>query len=218
MSKGICICSGGLDSTVAFHFLKSMGHELLPVFFDYGSKHNSRERDHVEALFRGEVECYDIRLPYSKSALLRINPEEEIPEGHYEDKSMKRTVIPFRNGILLSFAVGLADARDMDFVAIGNHAGDHAIYPDCRPDFIGFFTEAAQVGTYNHITILSPFKDMPKSTIVETGISLGIEEEMAMTWSCYKGERIHCGKCGTCVERKEAFQLAGIKDETTYAE
>ena len=147
-----------------------------------------------------------------KSDLLKTGGD--IPEGHYADPSMKKTVVPFRNGIMLSIAAGYAESLDADAIVLGNHFGDHAVYPDCRVDFINPMKEAIEKGTYKGIKLLSPFDTIDKTEIARIGHALNFPFEL--TYSCYNGEDKHCGKCGTCFERKEAFQLAGIKDPTEY--
>jgi 7-cyano-7-deazaguanine synthase len=147
-----------------------------------------------------------------KSDLLRSGGD--IPEGHYAEESMKKTVVPFRNGIMLSIAAGFAESIGADAVTIAAHSGDHAIYPDCREPFMRAMGEAMEQGTYAGIKLLRPFIDMDKAAIARRGAELGVD--FAETWSCYKGGEIHCGVCGTCVERREAFLLAGLQDPTVY--
>jgi 7-cyano-7-deazaguanine synthase len=149
---------------------------------------------------------------YFKSSLL--DGAEAIPEGHYADENMKSTVVPFRNGIMLSIAVGIAESNDLKYVMMANHGGDHTIYPDCRPEFVKAFDEAAKAGTFVNVGLLSPFTNWTKADIARRGKELGID--YSETWSCYKGGEKHCGKCGTCVERREAFAEAGIEDATEY--
>jgi 7-cyano-7-deazaguanine synthase len=138
----------------------------------------------------------------------------EIPEGHYADENMKRTVVPFRNGIMLAIAGGFAESVGAEGLVIAAHGGDHAIYPDCREDFMRAMGDALRLGTYAGIRLLRPFIAMNKGEIAATGARLGVD--LGQTWSCYKGGAIHCGKCGTCVERREAFLQAGLADPTTY--
>jgi 7-cyano-7-deazaguanine synthase len=138
----------------------------------------------------------------------------EIPEGHYEDATMRQTVVPFRNGIMLAVAAGFAESAEAEGLVIAAHAGDHAVYPDCREDFMQAMGDAIRLGTYAEIALLRPFIDLRKEEIAARGAALGVN--FAKTWSCYKGGEIHCGKCGTCVERREAFLLAGIEDPTEY--
>jgi len=149
---------------------------------------------------------------YFKSDLLKSGGE--IPEGHYADENMRRTVVPFRNGIMLAVAGGFAESRGGEGLVIAAHGGDHTIYPDCREDFMRAFGNALRFGTYAAIQLLRPFIEMTKAQIVNEGGRLGVD--YARTWSCYKGGKIHCGKCGTCVERREAFLQAGVPDPTAY--
>ena len=149
---------------------------------------------------------------YFRSSLLE--GADSIPEGHYADDNMKSTVVPFRNGIMLSIACGLAESRDLRHVMMANHGGDHAIYPDCRPGFVAAMSEAMREGTYEGIDIEAAFTDITKSDIARLGKELGVD--YSKTYSCYKGREKHCGKCGTCVERREAMAEAGIDDPTIY--
>ena len=217
MKDSILILSGGVDSTTLLYDY----HEriALAVTFDYGSKHNAREipfaRLHCQRL---GIEHLVIPLAfmaqYFSSSLLLGG--EAIPEGHYAEENMKSTVVPFRNGIMLSVAVGLAESRGLKHVMMANHAGDHTIYPDCRPEFVDAFSEAARTGTFPGITLVSPYTHLTKGQIAARGRQLGID--YSETWSCYKGGVIHCGRCGTCVERHEAMLEAGIDDPTEYEE
>ena len=213
----VIIVSGGMDSITLLYDR----HEYiaLAVTFDYGSNHNKREIEcaayHCKVL---GIEHIIIPLEfihqYFRSSLL--SGAEAIPEGHYQDENMKSTVVPFRNGIMLSIACGLAESRGLSKVLIANHAGDHAIYPDCRATFIASMSEAMAYGTYEHINIYAPYTSLTKGEIAAIGKTLGID--YSKTYSCYKGGERHCGKCGTCVERKEALAFAGIDDPTDYEE
>jgi 7-cyano-7-deazaguanine synthase len=138
----------------------------------------------------------------------------DIPDGHYAEENMKRTVVPFRNGIMLSIAAGFAESRSAEGLVIAAHSGDHAIYPDCREPFMQAMSDAIRLGTYVEIEVLRPFINTDKTGIARLGAELGVD--FARTWSCYKGGTTHCGTCGTCVERREAFLLAGIADPTPY--
>lgn len=215
--KVLAIFSGGMDSATAIVKAQSEGHEISTVSFNYGSKHNDMEYSFARAFcdHRG-ISSTRIELGfvngYFKSDLLKSGGD--IPEGHYADPSMKRTVVPFRNGIMLAIATGLAESQGCDGVLIGNHAGDHAIYPDCRSAFIVAMEGAMYNGTYAKIKLLSPFWGIDKTEICRIGAKLGVP--FALTYSCYKGSPKHCGKCGTCYERKEAFHLAGVTDPTEY--
>ena len=137
-----------------------------------------------------------------------------MPEGHYADANMKSTVVPFRNGIMLAVACGIAESRGLKYVMIANHFGDHSIYPDCRAGFVRAMSQAMAEGTYDGITLFAPYTDISKTDIARRGAALGID--YSLTYSCYKGGEKHCGKCGTCVERKEAMREAGIDDTTEY--
>ena len=188
MKNSAIIVSGGMDSITLLYDHKD--EIALGISFDYGSNHNAREipfaKIHCERLGIKHITInLDFMHQYFKSSLL--DGAEAIPEGHYADDNMKSTVVPFRNGIMLAIAIGIAESNNLDQVFIANHGGDHTIYPDCRPEFINAIDAAATAGTYNN-----------------------------ETWSCYKGGEVHCGKCGTCVERKEALAEAGIEDKTIY--
>ena len=211
----VIILSGGMDSVTLLY--DQQERIALAVSFYYGSKHNDREipfaRLHCERIGIPHIVIpLDFMTKYFKSSLLEGG--EEIPEGHYADENMKSTVVPFRNGIMLSIAVGIAESNDLRFVMMANHAGDHTIYPDCTPQFVDAFNEAARAGTFVKVGLLSPFTNWTKADIARRGKELGIN--YAETWSCYKGEEKHCGKCGTCVERREALSEAGIEDPTEY--
>lgn len=215
MKDSILILSGGMDSVTLLHSEKN--RIALAVSFDYGSNHNSREiecaRKQCEILdIPHLVIGLDFMGKYFESSLL--SGADAIPEGHYADSNMKSTVVPFRNGIMLSIACGLAESRGLKHVMMANHGGDHAIYPDCRPGFVNAMSLAMKEGTYDGITIEAAFTNITKADIARLGHSLGVD--YSLTYSCYKGHEKHCGKCGTCVERREAFEEAGIPDPTVY--
>lgn len=181
------------------------------VTFQYGSNHNMREarcaRINCEML---GIEWIEIDLSFMarhfNSSLLQ--GADAIPEGHYEDENMRSTVVPFRNGIMLAVAAGLAESRELHGVMIANHSGDHAIYPDCRPEFIRSMGAAIADGTYEHLELFAPYTSYSKGEIALRGKNLGVD--YSLTYSCYKGGEKHCGKCGTCIERAEALAYAGI--------
>ena len=205
MKKGLAIISGGMDSiTLLYEHQQDIG---MAVSFHYGSKHNDKEipfaKHHAEALHIPHIEIpLSFMGQYFQSHLLQTGGE--IPDGHYADEVMKQTVVPFRNGIMLSIAAGLAESHEMTAVFMANHFGDHAIYPDCRQSFILPMAEAMKQGTYANIELMSPYVHKTKREIAHIGKSLGID--YSKTWSCYKGQELHCGTCGTCVERKEALE------------
>lgn len=213
----IIILSGGMDSVTLLHYRKE--RIALAVSFDYGSNHNGREIECARAQCRLlGIEHIVIPLSfmgqYFKSSLLE--GADSIPEGHYAASNMKSTVVPFRNGIMLSVACGLAESRGLKHVLMANHGGDHAIYPDCRPGFVNAMSEAMREGTYEGISMEAAFTGITKTDIARIGHKLGVD--YSQTYSCYKGGEKHCGKCGTCVERREAFREAGIDDPTIYEE
>lgn len=211
----VLILSGGMDSVTLLYDYRD--RIALALSFDYGSNHNAREipfaQEHCQKLgIRHVVIPLTFMSGLFKSSLLE--GADAIPEGDYADENMKSTVVPFRNGIMLSVAVGLAESEGLKHVMMANHGGDHAIYPDCRPEFVSAFSEAARTGTYPGITLLSPYTHLTKADIARRGKELGID--YGKTWSCYKGGEVHCGRCGTCVERREALAEAGIDDPTVY--
>lgn len=215
MKNSVIIVSGGMDSITLLYDHKD--EIALGISFDYGSNHNAREipfaKMHCERLGIKHITInLDFMHQYFKSSLL--DGAEAIPEGHYADDNMKSTVVPFRNGIMLSIAIGIAESNNLDQVFIANHGGDHTIYPDCRPEFINAIDAAATAGTYNNVKVVAPYTKITKSDIARIGKKLGID--YTETWSCYKGGEVHCGKCGTCVERKEALAEAGIENKTIY--
>lgn len=215
MKDSIIIVSGGMDSITMLYEYKN--EIALAVTFDYGSNHAAKEipfaKYHCEQLGIAHLIIpLSFMRDYFTSSLLEGS--EAIPEGHYEMENMKSTVVPFRNGIMLAIACGLAESRNLHKVMIANHGGDHAIYPDCRGTFINAMSEAMACGTYEHIKIYAPYTGLNKSDIARRGAELGID--YSQTWSCYKGGEKHCGKCGTCIERQEAFRDAGIEDLTEY--
>lgn len=213
--KLFVVLSGGMDSTTALAWAQA-NHEVVgAVHFQYGSKHNAKELEAVEKIAAHYgISVRMISLPFNdfKSDLLLSG--DDIPEGHYADESMKRTVVPFRNGIMLAFAAGLAESLGAQGIVLGNHYGDHAIYPDCREDFILSMAAAIRLGTYANVELLSPFCKIDKTGIAAIGEELGVP--YGLTWTCYKGGEIHCGKCGSCTERKEAFKDSGVSDPTQY--
>ena len=194
-------------------------HIALAITFDYGSNHNQREAAFA-ALHCQRLGIEHLVIPlafisqYFKSSLLE--GADAIPEGDYADDNMKSTVVPFRNGIMLSIACGIAESRNLTKVMIANHFGDHDIYPDCRAEFIRPMSEAMRAGTYIGVEVCAPYTSISKADIARIGKRLGID--YAETYSCYKGGERHCGRCGTCIERKEALREAGIDDPTDYEE
>lgn len=215
MKDSAIIVSGGLDSITLLY--DRADDIALAISFDYGQNHGAKE------LPLARLHCERLGIPhitiplafmhqYFKSSLLE--GAAAIPEGNYCDENMKSTVVPFRNGIMLAIATGIAESHELRRVFIANHGGDHTVYPDCRPDFIQAMNAATVAGTYVNVRVEAPYTNITKADIVSRGAALGID--YSLTWSCYKGGECHCGRCGTCEERKEAFALAGVKDPTVY--
>ncbi len=215
--KVVVLVSGGMDSVTALYQAAKEHEVVAGVSFDYGSKHNDREIPFA-AWHCGKLGVEHRTVPLGfmdelfESNLLKSGGE--IPDGHYEEETMKQTVVPFRNGIMLAIAAGFAESVEAKGLVIAAHSGDHAIYPDCREDFMRPMAEAISAGTYAEIEVLRPFIGIRKEEIAARGAELAVD--FSRTWSCYKGRDIHCGTCGTCTERKEAFELAGIADPTEY--
>ena len=215
MKDSLLVLSGGMDSTTMLYDYAS--DIALAVTFNYGSNHNAREiecaRHHCLHL---GIELIVIDLPFIgrlfKSSLL--GGADQIPLGNYDDENMRSTVVPFRNGIMLAVAAGIAESRGLRRIMLANHGGDHAIYPDCRPGFIDAMSRAIAAGTYDKLEIFAPYTHLSKTEIARRGAALGVD--YAHTYSCYKGGAVHCGQCGTCSERRQSFAEAGIPDPTVY--
>ncbi|MCR5395082.1 MAG: 7-cyano-7-deazaguanine synthase QueC [Bacteroidales bacterium] len=217
MKDSLIVVSGGMDSITMLH--EYADQIAMAVTFDYGSNHAKREipfaQLHCQRLgIRHLIIPLSFMHDYFKSSLLE--GDAAIPEGHYAAENMKSTVVPFRNGIMLAIACGIAESNGLKRVMIANHGGDHTIYPDCRPEFIQAMSSAMSNGTYEHIEICAPYTNISKSDIARHGKTMQLN--YAETWSCYRGGTKHCGKCGTCVERREALREAGIDDPTEYEE
>lgn len=225
MTRAIAIVSGGMDSVTLAHHLDAEGHDLHLVTFDYGQRHGTREMECAIRCARrlgadhSIIDMPDLRRLIGTSSLTsdRIN----VPDGHYAEDTMRATVVPNRNMMMLSIAGAIAVAEEAEFVATGTHAGDHFIYPDCRPEFIAAASAALMIANTGFSApgfrgIAAPFVHMTKAEIVLVGEHLAVP--WIDTWSCYKGGDEHCGRCGTCVERQEAFALADAHDPTPYAD
>lgn len=222
MSLAIAVVSGGLDSVTLAHLLQSEGHDLHLVSFDYGQRHvkELEYSRHCAARLGATQDVVDLQALGKVLGGSALTDESiPVPHGHYAAPSMAITIVPNRNAILLSFAYGIAVARDAQLVATAVHAGDHFIYPDCRPAFIESFAAMQRVAVEGcgdpSLKLYAPFVQIGKTEIVKLGARLGVPFEE--TWSCYEGGVIHCGRCGTCVERRESFTLAGIDDPTEYS-
>jgi 7-cyano-7-deazaguanine synthase len=219
LRRAVAIVSGGLDSVTLAYLLQAQGYALQLLSFNYGQRH------------RKEIECarlcaQRLNVPHHEIDLTSLTPlltgssltdAVDVPDGHYAEATMRATVVPNRNAIMLSIAGGVAVARGAEFVAFGAHGGDHFIYPDCRPEFVVTFNAMLRKANegFGEVQVLAPFLNATKAAIVSKGHGLGVP--FGDTWSCYKGGEIHCGECGTCTERREAFTLARLPDPTVYA-
>ena len=218
--KTIVVCSGGMDSVVLAHKAAAENTLLGLVTFDYGQRHKVELTYAAKCAKRLGVphDIIDITAIGEQLTGSALTDDLDVPDGHYAQDTMKITIVPNRNAIMLTIAFGVAAAKGADAVATAVHGGDHFIYPDCRPEFIDAFgaMQRHALDGYADIKLLAPFVDVSKSDIARIGAEIGVP--FAQTWSCYKGQDIHCGCCGTCVERREAFHLAGIKDPTIYGD
>jgi 7-cyano-7-deazaguanine synthase len=221
-THAVTILSGGMDSTVLSYAFHRAGVRLTLLSFDYGQRHR-RELDYARRTAQELSAPHDVvdltGLVGALAGSALTDRRVEVPDGHYTDASMRATVVPNRNAIMLDVAVARAVSSGADAVAFGAHAGDHPIYPDCRPEFLAAFERAARLANdgfaHPQLRVLAPLIALTKAEIAKLGRDLDVP--MAQTWSCYKGAALHCGTCGTCVERREAFALAGIADATEYA-
>jgi 7-cyano-7-deazaguanine synthase len=218
--SAVAIVSGGMDSVTLAYQLKAEGYDLTLLSFDYGQRHRKElefalwHADNLDAAFF-ILDISGIRPLLKGSAL---TDDINVPHGHYAEESMRLTVVPNRNAIMLSIAWGVACSQEADVLACGVHAGDHHIYPDCRPAFVEELNKALRTGTDGHrserLELYAPFLDKTKTDIAAIGGELNVP--FGKTWTCYEGRELHCGKCGSCTERKEAFHDSGVEDPTEY--
>lgn len=215
--KVVVIYSGGMDSYTVLHKAIEEGKDVYPLTFNYGQRH-SKEIEYAAAV------CEKLNVPHKIVDISAINQlmagssltsnDIEIPEGHYEEESMKSTVVPNRNMVLLSLAIAYAVSLDARAVYYGAHSGDHAIYPDCRPEFVEKMNDVSQIANYEPVDIVSPYIDVDKIGILTDGLRMGLD--YGETWTCYNGREKACGKCGSCEERLEAFAKNGVTDPLSY--
>lgn len=216
--KTIVLLSGGLDSTVLATKLVKEGHEVLALSVNYGQRHKKEIlcAKLIAAELGIEHRVADVSaLNYFLAGSSQTSEDVAVPDGHYAEESMKLTVVPNRNMLLLSITTAWAVSVKADLIAYAAHAGDHTIYPDCRKEFIDKLAEAIAIADWHSVKLFAPFAEISKADIAKLGQE--IKAPMELSWSCYKGQEFHCGTCGTCVERKEAFELANIVDPTIYA-
>jgi 7-cyano-7-deazaguanine synthase len=215
--KAVVLLSGGLDSTTLFYRLAEEGYDLHGLSCDYGQRHR-KEMEFARRTATRLGAAYDVVDLTSITHLLGTsaltNPSIDVPEGHYEEDTMRVTVVPNRNAIMLTAAFGVAQSIGAAIVAVAVHSGDHAIYPDCREEFIERFQEMQDASLGEHIELHAPFLRVDKVAIARDAGRLGVP--LAETWSCYRGDNHHCGRCGTCVERAWAIAEAGLVDPTPY--
>lgn len=215
--KAVVIFSGGIDSTVLVYDVKGLGYEACPITFYYGQKH-------AKELEMAHKTCERLGLKYKlvdveslgKIAPSALTREEEIPKAQYDEESMKQTVVPNRNMVFLSLATAYAIGIGASWVFFGAHGGDHALYPDCRPTFVKAMEQAISLCDYSIVSLKTPYLYYTKADILRLGVEL--EVDYSLTWSCYEGGKLACGKCGTCRERLEAFREVNLEDPIEYKE
>lgn len=216
--KTLAIVSGGMDSVTMLHDLNEQGHELSVVSFDYGQRHVKELEVAKRNADKLGLAHKIIRMDFLAQLLdnSALTGDTDVPEGHYAADNMKLTVVPNRNMIMASIAIGLAVNNGQEAIAMGVHSGDHAIYPDCRPEFISALRTIALIANYEPIDVLAPYLKMDKGSIIARGLKIPTMD-YADTWTCYKGGEVACGVCGSCQERLEGFAVNGIEDPIAYA-
>jgi len=216
MEKAIVILSGGMDSTTLLYDIKAQGYDVKAITFDYGQKHNKEVECAKKTCQALEIPITLVEFPIlgqlAPSAL--TSEHIDVPEGSYEDENMKATVVPNRNMVLISLAASYAISEKADVLFYGAHGGDHAIYPDCRTEFVEALAAVIAIADWHKLELVAPYLDMDKGDIAIRGKDLGVD--FSLTWTCYKGLEKACGKCGSCVERLEAFEKAEMKDPVEY--
>ena len=218
MNKAVVIYSGGMDSFTVLHKVILSGYDTYALTFNYGQRHD-KEIEYAKRV------CFDLDIVHqivdltaisqliSGSSLTR-DSEMDVPEGHYAEQNMRSTVVPNRNMILISLATAYAVSIGATKVFYGAHSGDHAIYPDCRPEFVDKIKEVTKIANYVPIEVLSPYLHLSKIEIIADGLKMGLD--YSKTWTCYNGREKACGKCGSCVERLQAFELNNMQDPLIY--
>jgi 7-cyano-7-deazaguanine synthase len=214
--KGVVIYSGGMDSFTILHKVQQEGTQIYPLTFNYGQKH-VKEIEYARKVCKDKGFTHEIIDISTISCLLQgssLTSDIDIPEGHYEAENMKSTIVPNRNMIMLSLAIGYAVSINASKVFFGAHSGDHAIYPDCRPEFVDRMNEVSKIANYEAVEICTPYLNTDKGNILADGLKMGLD--YSQTWTCYNGREQACGKCGACVERLEAFAMNNVNDPLEY--
>lgn len=216
MKKLVVICSGGMDSVTMLYELKEKYDIVGVLSINYGQRHFKELQcaSTVCDLLGLEHQIVDLKNIKKLLGGSALTDDIDVPEGHYEGKNMKLTVVPFRNTIMLSIAAAYATSKGAQYVAYGAHSGDHAIYPDCRPLFVEELNKAFKVADYKPVKVIAPYLKLNKISILKRGLKLNVPYES--TWTCYKGGKKACGKCGSCQERLEAFKKNNIEDPLEY--
>lgn len=217
MSKVVVVYSGGMDSFTVLYKALHAGHEVYALSFNYGQKHSkelicAQEVTEEHSIPHKILDIQSISSLFTNSSL--VSDQIDVPEGHYEADNMKSTVVPNRNMILLSLAIGYAVNIEACEVWYGAHSGDHVIYPDCRPEFVEIMDKASKIANFEPVKVYAPYLNSDKTGILKDGLAMGLD--YSKTWTCYKGRDKACGKCGSCVERLEAFDANKKPDPLTY--
>ncbi|MBJ7551881.1 7-cyano-7-deazaguanine synthase QueC [Marinomonas ostreistagni] len=215
-NKAVVVYSGGMDSYTVLHTALAEGKEVYALSFNYGQRH-SKELDVAAAVCAKHGiphKIVDISAINSLMAGSSLTSEIDIPEGHYAEESMKNTVVPNRNMVLLSMAIAYAVSLEAPEVYYGAHSGDHHIYPDCRPEFVHAMNAVSKIANYEPVEIVTPFLNSSKGEILAAGLAMNLD--YSDTWTCYNGREKACGKCGACNERLEAFTEQGVTDPLNY--
>lgn len=213
--KAVVILSGGLDSTTLLYDVKNQGYDVYALSFNYNQKHKKE-------LQFAKMTCKKMKISHKIIDLKVLNDiapsaltrNIEMPEGNYMDENMKITVVPNRNMVMISLAASYSIGIGCKKIFYGAHSGDHTIYPDCRPEFIKAMKDALKICDWNEVKLLAPYEQYSKMEIVDRGTILGVD--YSLTWTCYNGGKLACGKCGSCMERLEAFERNSIKDPLKY--
>jgi len=215
--KIVVVLSGGMDSTTLLYDAMNQWEEVYPITFHYGQKHSREVNAAYDTCKKLGLPFQSLNIPLDAIAPSSLTRETmDIPKGHYEDESMKQTVVPNRNMVFLAFATAYAIGIGAQTVAYGAHGGDHAIYPDCRGEFVEAMSGAMGLCDYKPVELWTPYLYWSKADILKKGIELGVD--YSLTWTCYEGKELACGRCGACTERREAFREVGVEDPLKYKE